>query len=91
MKNKEKYPTQLFEADASKLKFTIVIKIHQNCSTLNVEVPEGENQPSYQDVIGQLEISKYSLIFQQREQNIKTLKKTKKSKCHTTTSSITET
>lgn len=71
MKNQE---NKLFKPDFDKPLFTIKIEVLDNCARIGI-VADGEYKPTYQEVIGALEAQKISLIFQQREVNIKASKK----------------
>lgn len=71
---------KLFTPDFSKKKYSIIIDVYENCHTWKIQGPD-DYIPTYHEMIGVLEINKFSLFSQQLEINKKAYaKKIKKEK-----------
>lgn len=62
---------KLFKSDRSKLRYTIKIEVYENCASLSVETPEGNEAPTYHEIIGGLATQQHHLMSIQRDENLK--------------------
>lgn len=69
--------TKLLTPDYSKKRFTITIEVFKNGNLFST-VPEKNYKPAYQEIVGAIEITKYSLLSQQSGNNQKEYSKIKK-------------
>jgi hypothetical protein len=68
---------KLFEALSGTKKFTITIEVFENCASIGVQEHEN-HKVNYYELLGVLEAQKLHLSMNQREKNLKELKKSKK-------------
>ncbi len=69
---------KLWKADDKIKLYSVTINVFNNCSSISVDVPNGQSPPKYHEVIGMLETQKFNLIETQRKENISKLKPKKK-------------
>lgn len=66
---------KLLAVDYSRAKFKIIVTVCQNGNVYEVVVLEEGYTPTYQEIVGALEITKHSFISQQSAENKKVGKK----------------
>lgn len=62
---------KLFKPDYSEPKFTIKIQVFDNCSKFSMEIDKEGYEPTYEQMIGVLEITKNNFIMAQSSHNRK--------------------